>query len=533
MIDANIPLAIQSPKPIDPLAAFASVASLRGQMSEIALRQAQAEQARQVARENEALAQQKNRDLSDQNTLQSLEKDPGAYADIHSGDPVKIGKRLGGVVQPKTISAVQDYVNKQINEKATLDAATLKNQGEAHADIAKTVDSLDQMRTADGSLDLDRINQQLPNVVTSLAPQLRILGVDPAQVPKSIHTQEEFDQIKGRIAGLGALQAAALTRKGEQAKQAQEVAVADASKANAAFENYKLDLLKGGAVDDTKSAALMDQLFAGKPELRAQANSIYAAGKAAKPLEPGAGIDAVKAFHDEQIGKPQGAKATQDAEEAGKLKLAKDMIPIEANAAAARSNAEIPAAISKEKQIAALSPGAFSGILDRTQRDQAINEADKIQQTYTEKVRGAQQLADTISAAQNGNKAAPGVIPIEQVRSVLANGRVNQAELKGVSSNAGSILDRIQGWVAGKTEGEPIPADVLKDMAALSNITKMAAERTWQDGLGRLKNRGVQVDKIAKPDVSIGPQTIRARDPQGKLHEAPAGTPLPAGWKAE
>jgi hypothetical protein len=26
---------------------------------------------------------------------------------------------------------------------------------------------------------------------------------------------------------------------------------------------------------------------------------------------------------------------------------------------------------------------------------------------------------------------------------------------------------------------------------------------------------------------------IRARDPQGRLHEAPAGTALPAGWKAE
>ena len=27
--------------------------------------------------------------------------------------------------------------------------------------------------------------------------------------------------------------------------------------------------------------------------------------------------------------------------------------------------------------------------------------------------------------------------------------------------------------------------------------------------------------------------TIRARDAQGKLHEAPAGTALPAGWKQE
>jgi hypothetical protein len=34
---------------------------------------------------------------------------------------------------------------------------------------------------------------------------------------------------------------------------------------------------------------------------------------------------------------------------------------------------------------------------------------------------------------------------------------------------------------------------------------------------------------LAKPSD----QMIRARDPQGKLHEAPAGTPLPQGWKLE
>jgi hypothetical protein len=42
-------------------------------------------------------------------------------------------------------------------------------------------------------------------------------------------------------------------------------------------------------------------------------------------------------------------------------------------------------------------------------------------------------------------------------------------------------------------------------------------------------------DRLAK--YGIGGQgsggMIRARDPQGQLHEAPAGTPLPAGWKAE
>jgi hypothetical protein len=40
-------------------------------------------------------------------------------------------------------------------------------------------------------------------------------------------------------------------------------------------------------------------------------------------------------------------------------------------------------------------------------------------------------------------------------------------------------------------------------------------------------------DKSASPAVASGAHTIRARDPQGHLHEAAAGTPLPAGWKLE
>ncbi len=254
MIDANIPLAVQSPKPIDPLAAFASVASLRGQMSEIALRQAQAETARQNAQDIAAQAVQRNRDNADQNTLQALEKDPAAYSDIHSGDSAKIQKRLGGMVQPKTVSAVQDYVNKQIEQKATLDTTTLKNQSEAHAEISKTVDSLDQMRKSDGTLDFDRINAQLPNAITSLAPQLRVIGSDPAQIGKSIHTEDEFNQLKARIAGLGALQTAALTRKGDQAKAAQAEGAAAKDQADA-----------------DKAITERENLIAGKPKLEADA----------------------------------------------------------------------------------------------------------------------------------------------------------------------------------------------------------------------------------------------------------------------
>lgn len=44
---------------------------------------------------------------------------------------------------------------------------------------------------------------------------------------------------------------------------------------------------------------------------------------------------------------------------------------------------------------------------------------------------------------------------------------------------------------------------------------------------------GYAAGPAGHPETTAAKGTIRARDPQGRLHEAPAGTPLPSGWKVE
>jgi len=58
--------------------------------------------------------------------------------------------------------------------------------------------------------------------------------------------------------------------------------------------------------------------------------------------------------------------------------------------------------------------------------------------------------------------------------------------------------------------------------------------QTFQNDVNRPANTGsTAAPKQTATGTPQGGGTIRARDPQGKLHEAPAGTPLPAGWKPE
>lgn len=52
------------------------------------------------------------------------------------------------------------------------------------------------------------------------------------------------------------------------------------------------------------------------------------------------------------------------------------------------------------------------------------------------------------------------------------------------------------------------------------------------DGI-RAELRAAQAKARATERKPVAPGMMRARDPQGKLHEAPIGTPLPSGWKAE
>ncbi len=92
----------------------------------------------------------------------------------------------------------------------------------------------------------------------------------------------------------------------------------------------------------------------------------------------------------------------------------------------------------------------------------------------------AARIHNLISAAQGGNKAAPGLIPIAELRTFIS--RPNIAELRSVGG-AGSLVDKIEGWVSGKTEGEPIPPDILK---ATDDLAGLAVDQANQKHAGEV-----------------------------------------------
>ena len=96
----------------------------------------------------------------------------------------------------------------------------------------------------------------------------------------------------------------------------------------------------------------------------------------------------------------------------------------------------------------------------------------------------ADTLRDTVAAAQQGNKIAGSLQALETTMSAIrAQGlnRINAAEI-GVTGNAGSMYDRIKGWLGKAAEGQPVPADVQKDMTEFADILEKAAYKKYKEG---------------------------------------------------
>jgi hypothetical protein len=117
--------------------------------------------------------------------------------------------------------------------------------------------------------------------------------------------------------------------------------------------------------------------------------------------------------------------------------------------------------------------------------------------------------------AGEAGKVAKGGVPAEgEINGILKSmGSSNSPEqLKGA---ADSLLQL--------AAGRMIPLKEKADNAKINDIVQILGP----DAKQILQKRGYDLNTL-KPQ-----SMIRARDPQGKLHEAPAGTALPAGWKPE
>ncbi len=102
-------------------------------------------------------------------------------------------------------------------------------------------------------------------------------------------------------------------------------------------------------------------------------------------------------------------------------------------------------------------------------RVQASANAQKAANEYRTASGAMETMGTFIDLAKKGNRAAGANLPVVGAETLQAlNGikRINKTEIENYAG-AGSLLDKIQGRVGKLVSGQPIPADVLKDIEDL------------------------------------------------------------------
>lgn len=129
----------------------------------------------------------------------------------------------------------------------------------------------------------------------------------------------------------------------------------------------------------------------------------------------------------------------------------------------------------------------------------------------------ASRIHTLIQAAQGGNKAAPALVPIAELRGFL--NRINGTELKSVSSQAGSLSDQVEGWIKGKTEGQPVPPEILKATDELAGLQMSNAE---QKHAGEIKAINIAHKSNLTPTKVEDLGYSRPPSPAGDVPKLPA-----------
>lgn len=241
MSSIAIPLQTQVPQSQGPLQSIGQLLQTRDLGSQIALRRAQTQ-------EYQAQADQKQRDLSDQNIVQQSMQDPAANAKLHTGDfsPIE------GKVQPKTLAAIQ----KNYADAQTALLAHTKEQNEerlgALQELNSSVAGLKQLG------DLGAINSALPQLKSQLAQSgvLKRAGLTVAQLPDSIQDPKQIDLFLAANGGLMAAHGQALAQQKTQADIAEASGKGAASISEANIKDRQLaNMTPGGLLPDEKVKA--------------------------------------------------------------------------------------------------------------------------------------------------------------------------------------------------------------------------------------------------------------------------------------
>ncbi len=151
---------------------------------------------------------------------------------------------------------------------------------------------------------------------------------------------------------------------------------------------------------------------------------------------------------------------------------------------------------------------------------------DKVEAPYLTTQASVRTLRDTVDAAKAGNKVAGTLQSLETTMAAIrAQGlnRINAAEI-GVTANAGSLYDRVAGWLGKAQEGQPVPPNIQADMQQFADILEKAAYKKYSDSFDSVAKfygltEAQKTLKLASPGAapmsgSVAGVTYKVRPPK-------------------
>lgn len=454
-IDASIPLQVrpfQTPQMPNLIDQYAKIEGIRATQAEIGLRQQEgAQNAAKAQREQQQFYEGQRKLEGDKALGVQLAQNTSTDA---QGSPVvdyqAAAKNLAG-------AGFGDHARQVLamgaaDQKARLDAhkTQLENAKEQLALIGQSAGSA--LKAPD-----DKLQQSIDDERDKLANA----GVDVSKVPTGMQMMEsaggDVSVVRNQLQQH--LQAA-LT--GDQQLTAQR---ADATLA-ADLADKKQKLLEGKIKTFQEATAAAGNLLSQATNQGQWDGIIKGLNSAGVPQEallnfgpmysPGAAQQAGRMGMTPTERQTAQHNALEEAQGAGRL-------------AVEQANANIAAKTFEATYGAGADP-ALQGV-DPKDRQAARKEASKAGEDYTKAQAVADNMQSVLDLARSGNKAAGSNLPLIGVETLNAiNGikRINSAEISQYQG-AGSLLDKIKGRIGSLAVGQPIDADVLKDIESLHN----------------------------------------------------------------
>lgn len=441
----------------------------RGQVADLALRQAQMQQYQAEAARQQAVADQAQRDQSDQNYVQNAAKDPAVAKALGSGD----FSSLQGKVQPKTLDTLQTNNLNQRKSAATLDSDTLGLNQKHHEEIEKALTPLWEAANSDDPAEQQFAIQSIPQTLDSLAAagHLKQGSLGPITSKEDLHRALVTN---GFYAGVNSAAMAdkekAQKLSGDVANEAKakaEAAKAEAEAANAVSQNP-------GMIADSATRVAVDAATRANPALLTPEQTATDTRAKADLAE--------RTKADQQRAQSENAKVyLERSKDAREQKI-------------------------YDQTYGAGADQALVGVEPKL-RSAATSQAQKLATEFVGANAAAQNLQNVIDSARSGNKAAFSNLPLVGVETLNAlNGikRINKAEIEQYQG-AGSLLDRIQGKIGGLASGETIPKDVLDDIDALHKTLSESSAKSYNDKLDALnQNYHANFKPVQSKNTSSG-----------------------------